>query len=869
MSLKLLNKLLTILLTISRRFFLLISLLLCLVTNVASGQDSVRMSLGGVPVVNDSVRPDSVTDPRMMLSKSALSTKIDYVATDSIRIQLNEQKVYLYRNVEIYYEDITLKAGYVEIDFKKNLLYAEGIKDSSGKESERPVFTQGSQTFVSRSMLYNFDTKKGLIKDIITQEGESYLHGSVVKRYADNTTNIKSGKYTTCPNEDPHYEIRFFKAKVIPNDKIVTGPAYLVIEDVPTPLIVPFGFFPNKKGQVSGILLPTYGQSANRGFYFENGGYYWGVNDYFDLAFRGTIYTRGSWGASVGSNYKKRYKYEGNLNLSYALMLLGEKGLPDYERRSSFFVTWEHKQDPKARPNSSFSANVRAGSSNYNTYNATSAADYLSNDYESSIAYQTSFGQGRYNFAISLGYKQNTKTKEVLLTSPRMSFSAARFYPFRKKGTTRMRWYDNISINYVMNAQNTINTPDSMLLSMNTLRTMQNGIQHTIPVSSNVKVGKFITWNNTFNYNERWYFQSTEKSFYQDQDTAYLKEDTLQGFTTARDFNYSSTMSTRIYAMYQLRKGALKAVRHVITPLLNFTYHPDFGTPFWGYYKYTVTDTLGNYSKYSRFENGIYGSPPDGKSGKVSFALSNNLEMKVRSRKDTLTGTKKIMLIEDLTIRAGYDLAKDSMNWDNITVTGRTTLFKRININYAGSWDLYAVDTSGKRINQLEWNVNHRLLRLSSYQWMISAGFTLTGNDFKKGKSTQPAASPPNAIHPLPAVDYSNPWSLTLNYNLTYANRWNSTERDYVPDTSQTLNINGDISITPKWKFGFTTGYDFDNKGFSYTSINVYRDLHCWEMVLNWIPMGYRKSYNFTIRVKASVLKDLKLEKKTDFRDYY
>jgi hypothetical protein len=810
-----------------------------------------------------------------MLSKNAITNKIDYVATDSIRVELKDQKVFLYNQVEIYYEDIVLKAGYVEIDFNANTLYATGIADSTGKEGQKPVFTDGGQSFTAKSIHYNFITKKGLIKDIITQEGESFLHGSVVKRFSDNSTNVKNGKYTTCPNEDPHYEIRFFKARVIPNDKIVSGPAYLAIEHVPTPLIVPFGFFPNKKGQISGILLPTYGQSTNRGFYFENGGYYWGINDYIDLALRGTIYTRGSWGAKVESNYKKRYRYEGSFNVSYAENIFGEKDLPDYQKEQSVFVRWQHRQDPKARPNSSFSANVNAGSNNYNKYNPTSAEDYLSNDFESSIAYQTSFGQGRYNFALSLAYKQNTGTKEVQLKAPELSFSVNRFYPFRKKNKTRLRWWDNISINYVMNAQNKLNTPDSILLTTQSLKRLQNGIQHSIPISSTAKVFKYFTWNNTFNYTERWYLQSTNKEFIHDADTAYVRTDTLEGFTTARDFYYSSTLNTRIYAMYELKKGALKAVRHVMVPSVSFNYRPDFGTPWWGYYRYTVADTLGNWEKYSRFQNGIYGYPQDGQSGKVSFALSNNLEMKVRSRKDTLTGTKKIMLIEDLTIRCGYDLARDSLNWDNLTVSGRTKLFKRIDVTYNGSWDPYVTDTSGRRINKFEWDVNHRLFHMASYEWSLSVGMTIGHNDFKKKENRQTttptttAANRPNAIHPLPSVDYNNPWSVTVNYNLTYGKRFDPYAYAYVRDTSQTLNISGDIAITSKWKLGFTTGYDFDNKDFSYTSINIYRDLHCWEMVLNWIPMGYRQSYNFTIRVKASVLKDLKLEKKTDWRDYY
>jgi lipopolysaccharide assembly outer membrane protein LptD (OstA) len=821
---------------------------------------------------NDSIPEDSISSFREMISPNAITAAIQYVATDSIQIGLKEQKVYLYNNVEIYYQDITLKAGYVEIDFKKNLLYATGIADSSGKTVQKPNFQQGDQNFTAANITYNFNTKKGLIKDIITQEGDSYLHGSVVKRFADNTTNVKDGKYTTCSEEHPHYEIKFFKAKVIPNDKIVTGPAYLVIEDVPTPLIVPFGFFPTKKGQVSGILMPTYGQSANRGFYFEDGGYYWGINDYVDLAVRGTIYTRGSWGAKVASSYSKRYRYQGNISISYAENIFGEKDLPDYRKDKSFFIRWQHKQDPKARPNSSFSANVNAGTNNYNKYNPTSAQDYLSNDFESTITYQTSFAQNRCNFAISAGYKQNTGTKEILLTAPEMAFSISRIYPFRKKNKTKLKFWDNISLGYTLNAANRINTPDSMLISNSIFRRMQNGISHNIPLNMSMKVFRYFTWNTSFNYNERWYFQSVNKGFYNNGDTSYIYQDTIQGFQPARDFNVASSLTTKVYTMFQFKKGPVNAIRYVMTPIANFNYHPDFGSPWWGYYRYTVSDTLGHYQRYSRFQNGIYGTPPDGRSGKVGLGISNNLEMKVRSRKDTITGTKKIMLIEDLTIRTAYDLARDSLNWDNLTVSGRTRLFKRIDVNYSGNWDFYAIDTNGNRINQFEWDVNHKLLRKTSYQWSVSVGFTLSSKDFKKKTGTDNSSTnaPPTAqYHPVPDVDYNNPWSLTFNYNLTYGKRYSSVYDRMVPDTSHTLNVSGDIAITKKWKFGFTTGYDFVHNNFSYTSINIYRDLHCWEMILNWIPMGYRQSYNFTIRVKASILQDLKLEKKTDWRDYY
>ncbi len=811
----------------------------------------------------DTLSTDSI---RKSLSKNAIESKINYKASDSIRFNISEKKMYLYRDVEIYYDDITLKAAYVELDFNKNTLFADTRYDSLGAEYGRPEFTQGSQSFTALSMRYNFETKKGLISDIITHEGESYLHGNLVKRFEDNATNVKNGLYTTCDRRHPHYEIRFFKARVIPDDKIITGPAYLVIEDVPTPLFVPFGFFPNKKGQLSGILLPTYGESANRGFFFENGGYYWGVNDYLDIAFRGDIYTRGSWAAKIFTNYKKKYKYSGMLNLNYAVNISGDKKLPGYEEKKDFFIRWQHQQDPKARPNSLFSANVNAGTSSYNRYNPSTTGDYLSNDFESSIAYQTGLARGRANFSINLGYKQNTGTHEVLLTAPAISLSVNTFYPLRKKKRVgNLKWYENISVGYMMNAQNVLSTIDSLILSQKSLEKMQNGVSHSIPIRSNVKVLKYFTWTNSLNLNERWYFQKVDKQWLRSTDTAYLNTDTLRGFFPVHDFNVSTSLSTRLYGMYQFKKGPVKALRHVIAPSVGFTYMPDFGTPFWGYYKYTTIDTLGHSRKYSVYENGNYGTPSDGASGKVNIAISNNLEMKVRSKKDTITGTKKVVLIENLTIGTAYDLARDSLNWDNLYVTGRTKLFKRIDLIYNGSWDPYYYDTSGVKMNTFQYDVNRRLFRSATAKYSIGLNWSLSSNDFKSKKTSK--GSGQTTYHPDGNVDYTNPWSINLAYNLTFTNNFSPSLYRYVKDTIQTLQITGDVNITRKWKFGMTTGFDFNAKDISYTSLNIYRDLHCWEMVIQWIPFGARKSYNLTIRVKASVLQDLKLTKKTDFRD--
>jgi hypothetical protein len=841
--------------------------LLMLFSVAASGQELTPVPPDSIPSLSDTIRPDT-SDIRKEISKQALKDEIDYKCSDSIIFNINEDKVYLYHDVEIKYQSITLKAAYVEIDFRKNTLFAKGMNDSTGKEFGKPVFADGGQSFASESIWYNFNTKKGIIRDVITNEGDSYLHGSLVKRYPDNTTHVKDGKYTTCSHAHPHYEIRFFRAKVIPDDKIVSGPAYLVIEDVPTPAFIPFGFFPNKRGQTSGILIPTYGESANRGFFFENGGYYWGINDYVDLALRGDIYTRGSWAVKAASNYKKRYKYEGSIDLSYAVNILGEREMPGYEKIRDFFIKWQHRQDPRARPNSSFSANVNAGSSSYNRFNPTSANDYLSNDFESSIAYQTSFGQGRYNLSTNVGYKQNVNTHEVLLRAPQLNFSVNTFYPFRNKNKPSFnKWYDNISLSYVMNAQNLLNTVDSTLFTARSLDLMQNGMQHSIPLKSTLKLLKFFTLTTTLQFNERWYLSSIRKNWEYDTTGGRILTDTLKNFASNRDFNIGTSLSTRIYGMYQFKKGPVLAIRHVITPTVSATYRPDFGTPFWGYYRFTTIDTLGNKLKYSIFENGIYGGPPDGESGKIAMSLSNNLEMKVRARKDSAGGSKKVVLIDNLTISGAYDVARDSLNWDPLGISARTRLFRRLDITFNGSWDPYVIDTNGNRFNRFEWTENGRLFRRSNTQWMFGLSWSFSSNDFKRGGKGTSGETPPQ--HPAAQVDYSNPWNISIGYNLTYSSRFDFRTRTYIPDTIQTLQVSGDFNITPKWKAGITTGYDFNAKDFSYTSVNIYRDLHCWEMVLQWIPLGFRKSYNFTIRVKSAILQDLKLNKKTDWRDYY
>jgi len=811
---------------------------------------------------------------------------------------MQNQKVFMYQEANISYDDINLKANYVEMDFNKTEVYASGLEDSTGKARGQPIFIQGESEFRSETMRYNYDSKKGLIKNVVTQDGQGTIRGKVIKKMPNNEANIKGGSYSTCPDcENRDFEFRYFKSKVIPNKRIVTGPAFLVIEDVPTPLFLPFGFFPINKSKHSGIILPTWGESANRGFYFENGGYYFAINEYLDFKIVGDIYTHGSWAIKPSTRYKKRYKYGGSFDFLYAINITGEEGTPDYRRDRDYQIRWRHVQDKKARPNSTFTANVNIRSSKSNYYNPTTAQDYLSNTFQSSIAYQTSFA-GKYYLTLNANHSQNTKTNLMTLTLPEISFSVNRFYPLRKKERSgKMRWWEDISISYTTNMKNSVTVADSLLFQPETWDKMLNGIKHSIPVSSSVKLLKYFTWTNSISMTDRMYFRTIRKNWNEDTlisggDTivGYVQTDTINGFSNAFDGSFSSSISTKIYGMFQFgKKFPVQAIRHVMTPKVSFTYTPDWGDPQLGYYKSYYNPDLDEDVEYSIYEGSVYGSPPGNKSGRINLSLNNNLEMKVRSRKDTITGTKKIKLIDNFSISTSYDMAKDSLNWAKLKLSGRTTLFKGFDVRYSSSFDPYILDSAGVRnLNQTEWKVNKRLLRLDNTSWEFSANLRLNPDFFKKeGKGEEKSrtndlaemAEDMDRYEEMESIynnydDYID-WDIKWNLNITYNFRYTTTlkyvnqqQSEKVEDLIQTLGLSGDFNVTPKWKIGFRTGWDFEAADLSYTSINIYRDLHCFEMRFNWIPIGGRQSWNFALNVKADMLKDLKLQRKRDFRDY-
>ena len=842
---------------------------------------------------NDTVAPDTIAKKDIAPKKektapqkeSFIDDKIERSCNDSTIQDYKNNKVYYYGDAKVVYEDITIEAAFIEFDFEKRTVFAKGLLDSTGKMYGAPIFLEGDKKYQSESMTFNFETKKGIITKVFTEDAMGYIHGARIKKMDDNSINIRSGSFTTCSNpEHPHYEFHFGKAKVIPDDKIVTGPAYFKLEGTPLPIGIPFGIFPNSKGQRNGILVPSWGESANRGFYFENGGFYWGINEYVDLQLVGDIYTRGSWAVKPTLRYNKRYAFNGSFSGSFAVNKIGTKGSADYNESTDFKVRWVHKQDPKARPKSSFSADVYIVSSNYNKYNAISSNEYLSNTFQSSIAYQTRIGD-LFNFTANASHSQNTLTRVMTVTLPEFTLNMNRVYPFKNVGNpAKKRWYKDLYLSYTANAKNYVSMADSLYFKPGWLDNLQNGIQHRVPISMPVKLFKHVTWTTSANLLDRMYFRYFEKQWVDDPtmpNGGYVRTDTINHFRNVFSFDVSSTLTTKLYGMVNFKKGPVRAIRHVFTPSIGLSYNPDYSRDFWNYYG-TYYDASGIEQLYSMFQGNIYGSPPSGKAGRINYSFGNNLEIKVPSKKDTITGLKKVKLIDDLSFSGSYDMAKDSLNFSYLSVNGRTTLFKKLSIRYSSIWDPYILDSLGKKqLNQFEWDVNKRLFRKNSVAWNFSISYSLNNDTFKKKGSTKttkrkldsPLASEQemNDIRSNPDdyIDWTTKWALSLSYNLTLSN--NLTYFNYLMQDNrkviQTLGVNGNINLSENWKVSVQTGWDFEQKKLSYTSMTIYRDLHCWEMRFNWIPLGTYKSWNFTINVKASALQDLKLSKKKDYRD--
>jgi lipopolysaccharide assembly outer membrane protein LptD (OstA) len=810
-------------------------------------------------VTPDSISVDTISADTTIDTES-LKSKVKYHARDSLRVDIENELVYLYGDAVVDYEDLHLTADFIKIDFEKKEISAEGSLDTSGALIGKPNFSQGAQEFKSNTMRYNFNSKRGKISYVITHEGEGYIHGETVKKDAENNFYIRNGTYTTCEADTPHYGIRARKLKVISNNKIVTGPAFLTIEGIPTPLLIPFGFFPNKKGRSSGLIFPAFGESTERGFYFHHLGYYLGLNDYLNFALTTDLYTKGSYALQLASVYANRYHYRGRFNISYSNTVSGEKELADYSKSEDFHINWNHTQDPKAKPNSTFSATVDAGSSNFYRNNIASVGNFQRNTLASSIMYQQSFPESPVNFSIEARHLQNIVTHDIDITLPALSLGVQRINPLKRKlQLGPQRWYEKIGVSYQMQATNYVHTKDTTLFRIETLDSLKNGIQHSIPISTSFNILKYVSFAPSLTITDRMYFKTVRHKYIPDTqrfDTTYITN-----FENAYDYTAQAGLSTRVYGMYQFRKGPVAAIRHVMNPTLSFGIRPDFSEARYGYYKEVQSDATGLTKKYSIFDEGVYGKPPAGKYANLAFGLDNNLEMKVRVNSDSGATLKKIKLLESLSVRGNYNIAADSMKLSPFAVGGRTTLFERLRLNFTGTLNPYAYDQFENDYDRYLYDMNHHLLRLTD--------FTFSG-DF----SLSPKAKTNDAIkysneeldyirtHPEEYVDFSIPYNLSVGYSYNWRK-----DGDAAAKEIQSINVNGDISLTPKWKIGFNSSYDFKVHTFTSFNVNIYRDLHCWEMRLNWIPFGYQAGYFFQINVKSAVLQDLKLMKRKDFYD--
>ena len=836
------------------------------------------------------VKPVSQRDSTSSEKKgSVIDQIITGKNTDSLHYDVLNKKVYIYNQGNVNYENMGLQADYMQIDMNSKEIYAYGKADTvEGKpKNTHPVFNEGGSSYTMDTITYNFGSKKAFIQGVATQEGDGWLVGGQIKKMPDNSINIRNGKYTTCDHTDhPHFYLAMTRAKVIPGKKIITGPAYLVMHDVPIYFAcIPEGFFPVSLGPKSGLLMPSYGEDGMRGFFIRGLGYYFILNKHIDLALTGGYYTLGSWEVSASSRYVKRYKFSGNLNFDYSSIKTGDKGEPDYIEQRNFRFAWTHSQDPKANPGSTFSASVNLSSSGYSRYSATSLNDILSTQTNSTISYSKSWAGTPFSLSMNLSVSQNSQTRQMSLTLPNIVFNVARVYPFkRKEAMGKQRWYEKIGLTYSAKITNSVSAAEKDLFTVQTLKDMRNGVEHTLPISTSINLFKYINISPSFNYTERWYF-SRQKQAWDPEQNQTVTLDPEYGFY--RIYNYSASISanTTIYGMWQMKSKTAKvqAVRHTITPQIGFSYSPDFSQQKYGFYETVQTDSLGNHKIYSPYSNQPYGIPGTGQQANINFSLSQSLEMKVLSKRDT-SGVKKIKLIDELRISGSYNLLADSLNLSNLPISFRTTIYGNFGLNLSLTLDPYEVTPQGVRINQLMIK-RGKLGRVTSTGW--SFGYTFKSRQDK----SKPAANdinsiPPEYFNPFsdpyglmdPTLrrhymassyyDFSIPWNFGFNYVISYGISYvNNGTTGYKKNVSQTIGFNGSVNLTPKTGITFTSGFDIQNRKLSTTSVSITRDLHCWQMSFVWIPFGFHRSWSFNIGVKAASLADLKYDKSQSMYD--
>ncbi len=853
----------------------------------------------------DSIDDDRKAMTRINREKVDIDNSVTFSAKDSV-ILLGNKLAYLFGDGEVEYGSFKLNADEIKMVMDSTTVYANGRLDSVGELQGKPVFQDGGDTYESKTMSYNFKNQRGFITDIITEQGEGYLTGGRSKKMADGSFFAEDAMYTTCDeHEHPHFYIKLTRGKMRPGKDVVSSAAYMVVADVPLPIALPFGYFPFSKEYSSGIIFPSFGDDYNRGFYARNGGYYFAFSDYVDLAVTGELYTKGSWGVSGRSSYRKRYKFSGSFDISYLTTVMGDKGLPDYSKQNNFQVVWSHSMDTKSNPNMSFSASVNFSTSGYtrNDLNSYYSNSFTENTKSSTVNMTYRFPGTKWAASASTNISQRTQDSTLAVSFPNLNVTLSQVAPFkRKRAAGAEKWYEKIKMSYSGQFQNSLTAKQNVFFQKSLIKDWRNGFRHSVPVSATFSVLKYINVSPSISMTDRMYTSKIKREW--DPNASAEVKDTCYGFYNLFDFSASLSADTKLYGFFKPMKflgDKVQMIRHVLTPSLSYNYTPDFSDPMWGIYgQYSYMDNAGqNITKrYSYFQHGVFGSPSAGMSSSVSLSLSNNLEMKVKSDQDS-TGVKKISLIENLSLSQSYNFAADSMNWSNLNTSILLRLTKSFNLNLSATWDpyTYALNSNGQpvRVNKTRWQAHKGWVKLTSTGTSFS--YTFSNATFKRKKDTKDKKGNKNNLDDDEDYDddedrsladsaptrrkrggqqdekqndadgyapWECPWSLSLNYSINYGlGDFNYRKMDYNGRFTQNLSISGNIRPTKNWNFSMSCSYDFQAKKIAYMNCNISRDMHCFTMSCSIIPVGVYKSFNFNVAVKSSLLKDLKYDKQS------
>ena len=840
--------------------------------------DSTHISIPSLLTEKDSTKTDTVKK-----KKSVIESKIKRKAVDYEKIDQKKKQITLYNKAELYYQDIELTSGIIVLDYEKDEVYAGRIKDSTGKYTQLPVFKQGANVVEPDSIRFNFKTKKALIWNSRTDQGEFKVKAEISKRENDSVYFLKGARFTTAKDiEDPEYYFVTDKVKFVPGKKVVTGMTNMVIADVPTPLALPFAFFPMTTESVSGLIIPTFNDTRSQGYALQNGGYYFALGDMYDLAILGDYYTNGGYAMRFESSYAKRYKFRGNVNVRFENQIFEERGFPNYAKSKIYNIQWSHSQDGKANPNSRFSASVNLGSSKYfqQSLNQVNVGSQLNNTLSSSISYSKTFNSvPQVNMSLTATHSQNTQSQEINMTLPTLQVSVDRIYPFAPKDGAKKGMFKNINLQYSLLGENRFKTTDEFFFKSEMFKEAMTGMKHSIPLSTNFKIMKYFSVSSSVNYEEIWYLKTIKKEY----DSALDKDvtSTVNGFDAFRTYSYSTGIGTTVYGTFNLGENKkIKSIRHVMKPNLSYSFTPSFEK----YYDTYASDASGRMEikEYTRFEGGMYGAPGISKANSFGFSLSNTFEAKVTDRDSTKTEPKKIMLLNNLNFQTSYNVIADSLRWAPLRVSGGTLLFKdKMNVNFGMTLNPYALDNSGKTINMFNIDNGGSLFRMTSANMTLNYSLSSKGGEDEKKKNKQGARNGGREDDLFGSnTDFSDrresqftdedeeednfkgffksviPWDMTLAYQLTYSN-----DRREKKISGNSLMVSMNTDLTPKWKIGASTGYDFVQKGVTFTQLRFERDLLSWRMDFNWSPFGQNSYWGFFIGIKAGVLSDIKWEK--------